>query len=155
MKTDAETASDVLATLACWVVKDGVGLGGLSFEMRNQALAVAWAGLPKHTLSEKAVNAALQAQLAGAARFLATDHVELRRWLVDAGWLTRDGFGRAYRRVEAHDLAHDLARAARAVAEALSTLDVAAWVANARLQHASQRDQRRTVWQAAQSNASP
>lgn len=151
MSTDAEAASDVLATLASWVVKDGVGLGGLSFELRNQALAVPWAGLPKHTLSEKAVNAALRAQLAGAARFLATDHVELRRWLVDAGWLTRDGFGREYRRVAAQDVAGVV----RAVAHALSTLDVAAWVANARLQHASRRDQRRMFWQAAQSSANP
>jgi hypothetical protein len=25
-----------------------------------------------------------------------TDHVELRRWLVDAGYLARDGWGYAY-----------------------------------------------------------
>ena len=59
--------------LAVWVVKDGVSLGGLSPGLREQALAVVWAGLPIDVMSEKAANAALQAHLAGAARFLDTD----------------------------------------------------------------------------------
>ncbi len=148
MSTDAQAQSDVLAELATWVVKDGVGLGGLSFAERDLALAVAWAGLPTGLLSEKAVNAALQLQLAGAAHFLATDHVELRRWLVDAGWLRRDGYGREYHRVPAQDLAAE----ARVAADALSNLDVAAWVTGARLHHATRRDQRRQAWQTTQAH---
>lgn len=143
--------ADGLGDLVAWVVKDGVALGGLTPEMRQRALAVAWAGLPTVVMSEKAVNAALLLQLAGAARFLATDHVELRRWLVDAGWLTRDGYGREYHRVAASDLPGT----ARAVAEVLATVDVAAWVAQARLRQTVQRDRRRQAWSAAQMSSSP
>ena len=128
--------------LAVWVVKDGVSLGGLSPGLREQALAVVWAGLPIDVMSEKAANAALQAQLAGAARFLDTDHVELRRWLVDGGWLMRDGFGREYRRVPLHGLADST----QPVAAALQTLDVTAWVAGARALLAAAREGRRLGW---------
>lgn len=145
--TETRAAIDVLAQLSTWVVKDGVSLGGLSLEQRCLALAVAWAGLPTVVMSEKEVNAALRLQLAGAAHFLATDHVELRRWLVDTGWLQRDGYGREYRRVPLQDLATE----ARCVADALSALDTARWVAETRLRHATGRDQRRVAWQAAQS----
>ena len=147
--SDTEAAIDVLAALAAWVVKDGVALGGLSFELRTQALAVAWAGLPAVVMSENEVNGILRAQLAGAASFLATDHVELRRWLVDAAWLRRDGYGREYRRVPVSELAAH----ARVVAEALSVLDVTAWVTEARLRHVAQRDQRRQAWQTTQSSS--
>ena len=34
----------------------------------------------------------------GSLERLQTDHVELRRWLVDAGFVTRDGWGHAYAR---------------------------------------------------------
>ena len=147
--SDTEAAIDVLAALAAWVVKDGVALGGLSFELRTQALAVAWAGLPAVVMSENEVNGILRAQLAGAASFLATDHVELRRWLVDAAWLRRDGYGREYRRVPVSELAAH----ARVVAEALSVLDVTAWVTEARLRHVAQRDQHRQAWQTTQSSS--
>ena len=143
--------SAVLAALAAWVVKDGVSLGGLSPGLREQALAVVWACLPIDVMSEKAANAALQAQLAGAARFLDTDHVELRRWLVDGGWLTRDGFGREYRRVPLHGLADSCQH----LAAALQTLDVTAWVAGARAQLAAARDGRRRVWQASSQQLHP
>ena len=146
-----QAASVTLTELAVWIVKDGVTLGGLSPGLRDQALAVAWSGLPIDVMSEKAVNLALQAQLAGAARFLDTDHVELRRWLVDGGWLTRDGFGREYRRVPLQGLADS----ARPVAAALQSLDVSAWVAGARMQHAAARDGRRRAWQASQPRTQP
>lgn len=146
LNSNPQEASATLAELAAWVVKDGVALGGLNPGLREQALAVSWAGLPAVVMSEKAVNVALKAQLAGAARFLDTDHVELRRWLVDGGWLTRDGFGREYRRVPLQDLADS----ARLVAAALVALDVAAWVAGARTQLAAVRDGRRQAWQASQ-----
>ena len=46
------------------------------------------------------VNRILEAWLAGPGAMLRTDHVELRRWMVDAGFVGRDGFGRAYLRGE-------------------------------------------------------
>ena len=144
LTTKPQETSATLAELAAWVVKDGVALGGLTPGLREQALAVAWSGLQAEVMTEKAVNVVLQAQLAGAARFLHTDHVELRRWLVDGGWLTRDGFGREYRRVPLQGLAHS----AQPVATALQSLDVAAWVAGARTQLAAARDGRRQAWQA-------
>lgn len=146
---DSATAQPALGGLAAWVVKDGVALGGLTPELRQQALAVAWAGLPDRVMTEKAVNAELRAQLQGAARFLDTDHVELRRWLVDAGWLTRDGFGHAYQRVPLAAAPAD----ARAVAAALCAMDVAAWVAALRVQRQHARQQRREAWQAGQAGA--
>jgi Uncharacterized protein conserved in bacteria (DUF2087) len=133
--------------LAALVLKDGVMLGGLSPESRSAALALAWASLPPTgVLSEPQVNATLKPWLADAGRFLDTDHVELRRWLVDLGWLARDGFGREYRRqpVEA------LQRQDQGVAQALAAIDAPAWVASLRAAAAAQRDARRQAWQARQ-----
>ena len=141
-----QEAAASLAELAAWVVKDGVALGGLSPGLREQALGVAWSGLPAGVLNEKAVNVALLAQLAGAARFLGTDHVELRRWLVDSGWLKRDGFGREYHRV----LLQDLSASQQPVAAALAAVDVAAWAQSLRARRGAARESRRHAWQAAQ-----
>ena len=136
---------------AALVAKDGVRLGTLAEHERALALAWVWAGLPRATtLDERAVNDALKAQLAGAARCLDTDHVELRRWLVDAGWLERDGYGRAYRRVEPEALRP----AVRDVADALAGLDTTAWAEAERARRAAERARRQAAWAARQeSNA--
>ena len=47
--------------------------------------AAALAFDPQREYSEAEVNEVLKAWLAGAGAMLATDHVELRRWLVDCG----------------------------------------------------------------------
>jgi len=47
--------------------------------------------------SEKALNGVLERWVLEVAPHLGTDHVALRRYLVDAGFLTRDAAGRAYR----------------------------------------------------------
>lgn len=47
--------------------------------------------------NEPAINDVLKRWLADVGRGLETDHVSLRRALVDAGWLTRTGDGREYR----------------------------------------------------------
>jgi len=139
-----------LRALALLVVKDGVGLGGLPAAQQALVLAWVWAGLPAdQVIDERQVNRLLQAQLAGAAAFLDTDHVELRRWLVDAGWLARDGYGREYRRIAVEALAAPQ----RALADALADIDTAAWVAATRAEHRAQRDARRRAWQAAQGDA--
>ena len=134
---------DPLAPLATLVIKDGVSLGGLSDSARTLALGLVWAGLPLRVMTEREVNEALKLQLAGAAGFLGTDHVELRRWLCDAGWMQRDGFGREYRRVapDALPAAHrDLA----AVLEStFDGRDTAAYVLARRAEHAAAREARR------------
>jgi hypothetical protein len=132
----------VLAGLPALVVKDGVGLGGLAAEAQALALAVVWATLPGGPMTERQVNDALKAALAAPAVFLDTDHVELRRWLVDAGWLTRDGFGREYRRVAAAAVAAPW----RDLAAALRGLDVAECVQRWRAEKAAQRAARRQAF---------
>lgn len=133
------------ALLARLVVRDGVGLGGLPAVQRSLVLAWVWAGLPAASVvDERQVNEWLKAQLAGPASFLDTDHVELRRWLVDAGWLARDGWGRQYRRVDAGSLAPGH----RPMAEAVARIDTAAWVADVRAAHRTEREARRRAWRA-------
>lgn len=134
-----------LRDLAALVIKEGVGLGGLSATHRSWALALVWAGLPAQTApTERQINEWLKAQLTGAAAFLDIDHVELRRWLVDAGWLTRDGYGREYRRVGRNEL--DVAQ--REFADALAGIDPATWAAEMRAAHSARREARRARWQA-------
>jgi hypothetical protein len=132
-----------LAALAVLVVKEHVHLGSLAQGERALSLALVWAGLPADTaLDERAVNVALKLQLAEAARFLDTDHVELRRWLVDAGWLVRDGFGREYRRVAPEALPAPQ----RALAMALAGLDTATWARELRARRADERARRHAAW---------
>jgi len=88
--------------LAALVVKDGVSLGLLGDADRALVLALAATALePDRPHREAEVNEILERWLAGPGAMLRTDHVELRRWLVDAGFVSRDGFGRAYVRGEA------------------------------------------------------
>ena len=139
------------ARLGHWVVKHGVSLGGLSPDERGLLFALIWAGLPAGPFTERQVNEALRAQLCGAAACLHTDHVELRRWLVDAGWLHRDGFGREYRRVGLDSICHE---ASRAAARELESIDGGAWVAQQRASHDAQREARRQAWQGGRVRAS-
>lgn len=142
--------NDTLRSLATLVVKDHVSLGGLTATEMALALATAHATLPAAVpLSEREVNEALKAALAGAVCWLGTDHVELRRWLVDAGWLTRDGYGREYRA-----LPHAaLPAAQQALAQALATVDIGRWVADERGREAQLRAERKARWMAAQAGA--
>jgi hypothetical protein len=137
--TNAEAPAP-LAVLARLVVKDGVSLGLLPEAERQLALAWVWAGLPQgEVLNEAGINAALKAQLAGPALWLRTDHVELRRWLVDAGWLQRDGYGREYRRAPAPE------RHA-ALAATVQGTDTQTWAAERRAAHEAERSARRERW---------
>jgi Uncharacterized protein conserved in bacteria (DUF2087) len=136
---------DLQQAAARLVVKDGVRLGLLADTERDLALALAWAALPATgPWSERDLNAAVMARLADTLAFLDTDHVELRRWLVDGGWLQRDGYGREYRRVEALQLAEPMQPVARWAAER----DVVPWVASQREAHRATRAARRQAWQA-------
>ena len=130
-----------LEHLARLVVKNGVSLGLSAEPERQLALVWVWAGLRAgRVMNETDVNNALKAQLAAPVACLQTDHVELRRWLVDAGWLQRDGYGREYRCAPA-PAAH------AAWAEALRAFDRTAWTADRRNAHEAGREARRQRWE--------
>lgn len=137
----------LLQPLMALVVKRGVGLGGLPQAQQTDVFALAWAGLPDGGMTERQVNEQLKGQLSAALSFVDTDHVELRRWLVDAGWLRRDGYGHEYRRVPCAESPE----AGRALAAALSALAVAPWVAEHRAAHEARREARRQAWAGQQS----
>ena len=131
-----------LQPLAALFVKAGVSIGGLSHAQRRLVLGLVWAGLPAMPMSERDVNEVLKAKLAGAANFLDTDHVELRRWLVDAGWLARDAFGREYQRVAAGALPPTL----QPLATAFEGVDTDTIAAATRATHSAERDARQRAW---------
>lgn len=133
------------ARLGRLVVKQGLGIGALPPADRVLLLALAWSCLPDEVLSERQINDRLRSQLAGPLACLDTDHVELRRWLVDGAWLQRDGFGREYRRASPAQLQHPPALAA---AQALAELDGRTWVAQQQAAHQALRASRRLAWQA-------
>jgi Uncharacterized protein conserved in bacteria (DUF2087) len=143
------TERDPIPALRALVVKTGVGLGRLPHMERQLALAVVWAGMPGHVMAERDVNGVLRGVLDACAAFIDTDHVELRRWLVDGGWLARDGYGREYRRVDVAALPPDQA----ALAAALPGPDVAAWVAGVQAEHRQRREARRHAHAASRSVA--
>ena len=94
-------------------------------------------------LKEQDANEILMRFLATAGVMVATDHVELRRWMVDTGFLQRSDYGTDYRR---GTIPLWLADAAR-------TLDfelIANSVVAARNAHESQRETRRQTWLASQ-----
>ncbi len=137
-----------LQPIAALVCKQGVSLGLLSIQDRRCALALAWSQLPQGVVhGEAAVNVSLRHMLDGPGRFLRTDHVELRRWLVDEGWLVRDGFGREYRALPPSALPP----ACQDVAAALSGIDVTAWVDGLLRDKRAAAERRRAVWSARQS----
>jgi hypothetical protein len=135
-------AGDVERALAALAVKQGVGIGLLADSERQRVLALAALALPRgERVTEARANEALKGWLAGPCRFLAVDHVELRRWLVDAGWWQRDDWGRAYERARVAPDEH--------LAQALEGLGNAAqWMAARRAAHESQRAQRRAAFEA-------
>ncbi len=138
-----------LVKLSGMVVKTGVSLGQMHDAERRLALALpAWRLPEGQSLSEGVVNELLKTSLGTESAFLRTDHVELRRWLVDTGWWSRDGFGRAYTRPAAGTLPGDL----RSIAQALSTVDPAAWaLQQIAIYRAAQRERRARWSEAAES----
>lgn len=127
------------------VVKSGVSIGGLAEDDRLLALAIGAATLPfGKAASETEVNARLKECLAREAAFLATDHVELRRWLVDTGWWRRDLAGRSYERVPAGELRE----AVRVIESALEGIDLPSRVAQCRAAAQAERARRQSEWAA-------
>ena len=91
--------------------------------------------------TEGEVNARLKDWLAGSGAMLVTDHVELRRWLVDCRLVARDGYGREYWRTAAP-------AAWRDVLAALDGIDLATEAAAARQGDAYARAERKARWKA-------
>ena len=112
------------------VLKSGLHLGLLSEPDRALLLALAACAIESGpTLREDDVNRRLSDWLADVGAMVQTDHVELRRWLVDAGYLARDGWGYAYVRGPAElDLARQVLRTTdgTALASAVRSVRVAA-----------------------------
>ena len=81
------------------VLKSGLHLGLLSQPDRALVLALSACAIEAGpSLREYEVNRRLSDWLADVGAMVQTDHVELRRWLVDGGYVARDGWGYAYAR---------------------------------------------------------
>ncbi len=137
----APTALERFAALA---IRRGVSLSALrSASARDFALVLAAAAqgfAPDRDYSEPEVNELLRDFLGAAGTMLATDHVELRRWLVDNRLLGRDGYGRVYTaRTPAADVA--------ALAQELAGIDLASIARAARDSDALRRAERKARWQ--------
>ena len=135
--------NSALAAWRCLAVRRGL-LPGVLHGKRFSDFAVLMAAAAlafeeRREFSEADVNAVLKDWLAGAGAMLATDHVELRRWLVDDGWLERDGYGWCYRRTVP-------SRGRSAVLAELATVDLAAVAAAERADDARRRALRKANW---------
>jgi tRNA(adenine34) deaminase len=91
-----------LKRLTQLALRDGLHLGTLrQRDARDFELVLASAALffpSGRLLTEREANERLKEFLSSAGAMLATDHVELRRWLADAGFIHRSDRGTDYRR---------------------------------------------------------
>jgi tRNA(adenine34) deaminase len=137
---------DPLAAYRRLCVRRGIALGGLASGRQDDfraLLAAAALALDEGAgYDEPAVNARLKAWLDGPGAMVDVDHVELRRWLVDAGLVRRDGFGRHYARATpAPDaFARELA--------GLAGIDLGLLAAEARESEREAREARQAAWRA-------
>jgi tRNA(adenine34) deaminase len=127
-------------------VRKALSLGGLQsgrgYEFGVVLCAAALALHRGVEYTEAEVNERLKRWLAEGGSMLATDHVELRRWLVDMRLVERDGYGRSYRRSVAPD-------AFSATLSALQDADLNAIARIARDADAAARVQRKREWRQA------
>lgn len=143
----ALTTDRWLAQLAQLALRQGVRLSSLQQKEGGDLdliFATAALSLPRgRELTEREANACLQHFLATAGTMIDTDHVELRRSLVDAGFVLRSDRGTDYRRGALPDW---LANAA----ESIEFEQLAAAVMRARAEFDSKREARRQAWLASQ-----
>ena len=124
------------------ILKSGLRLGLLSDSDRALALALAACAIePGRPLLEDGVNRRLRDWLADIGAMVQTDHVELRRWLVDSGYVARDGWGHAYVRNPV-----ELERA-RQLLGATDAVSLASAVRSARVAAKSARIARRRTYE--------
>lgn len=143
----ALSANDWVERLSHLALRQGVHLSTLQqkaggdLELLFASAALAFP--PGASFTEKEANEILKRFLAGAGVMVATDHVELRRWMVDAGFLQRSDYGTDYRRGAMPDWLSD-------AAQQLDFERIADAVAGARSANESQRESRRQAWLASQ-----
>jgi tRNA(adenine34) deaminase len=94
-------------------------------------------------LDERGANIVLKHFLSTAGAMLDTDHVELRRWLVDTGFVRRSDFGTDYRR-------GSLPQWLQEASKALDPQQLSAAVLQARESRDAQRESKRQAWLARQ-----
>jgi hypothetical protein len=126
-------------------IRRDIALGALhSASLRDFELVLAAAGggfIPGREYSEREVNDVLRLFLGAAGAMLATDHVELRRWLVDFRVLQRDGFGRVY-------TTGTPAAGISAAAREFAGVDLAPLAHEAREADVARRAERKSRWHA-------
>jgi tRNA(adenine34) deaminase len=143
----ALTAEGWLERIAQLALRQGVHLSTLQqkaggdLELLFASAALAFPA--DASLSERQANSILQRFLATAGVMVATDHVELRRWMVDLGYLRRSDYGTDYRQGA---LPSRLVEAA----EGLDFERIAEAVLLARQRNESEREARRQAWLAQQ-----
>jgi hypothetical protein len=103
--------------------------------------------LPAQDYSEASVNHVLKAWLARGGRMLRSDHVELRRTLIDLQFLSRDDFCRCYR------LAASPPARFAGILGALSGQSLSEIVESARTAHENERAIRLEAYRQAQGTA--
>ncbi len=123
--------------------RSGLSIGGLlGGERRDLELLLASAALhlpAERGLSEREANDRLRDFLGGVGVMLDTDYAELRRWLVDLGFVSRREGGRDYRRGR-------LPAQLQAAARELDAQTLRAAVEVAREAHARDRQARKRAW---------
>jgi tRNA(adenine34) deaminase len=136
-----------LERIAQLAIRQGLHLSTLQQkEGRDLELVFASAALAfpsDRLLAERDANEVLKSFLASAGAMLDTDHVELRRWMVDTGFLRRSDFGTDYRR---GDFPSWLTEAA----DELDFRQVAEAAMQARTARDANREARRRAWLAGQ-----
>jgi len=143
----ALTANDCLERMSQLALRHGVHLSTLQ-QKDGGDLELLFAGaalaFPAGTLFNKQdANEILKRFLASAGVMVATDHVELRRWMVDTGFLQRSDYGTDYRRGTIPEWLSEAARQ-------LDFERIAKAVAQSRSANESQRETRRQAWLASQ-----
>src|SRR5512135_1261349 len=143
----AISAAGWLERLGQLAVRQGVHLSTLQQkDGRDLELVFASAMLffpVDRLLDERGANAVLKEFLSSAGVMLDTDHVELRRWLVDSGFVRRSDFGSDYRRGSLPAWLED-------AAAALAPRELADAVGQARAARDTQREAKRQAWLARQ-----
>jgi tRNA(adenine34) deaminase len=138
------TTTDALTTWRRLSVRERISLSGLQSgrqdDFRVLLAAAALAFDEDRSYSEAEVNARLEAWLAEAGTMLSTDHVALRRMLVDMRLLDRDGFGRCYVRAPVPE-------SYAAAMSSLSGYDLAHLAIEARERRERERAERKRAWE--------
>ena len=138
---------DWLRRMAQLASRQGVHLASLQQpDGRDLELVFASAALtfpPDGRLTEREANERLKHFLTTAGAMIDTDHVELRRWMVDTGFIRRSDHGTDYRRGSFPDWLNG-------AAGALEFEAIAKTVAQARRDREAERDARRQAWLARQ-----